>query len=257
MKARVLPDLLLSILLAGGAVTSGFAQDGVNPLQAAVPPQKTGETAPAAAASPAVEPGAPSQPVPQLPTTAPAAPGSAADQPLASDHYLSPWYCEIEKLTQARVEDAVVLSYIYNSAATFILTADQVIALKNLGASPQVIGAMMRHDRQFITGERLLTASASPPLPPSVQIALAASLDPAGQAKADPTALATPSPAPTTPTIAPEAEPEAGEAEVWVEPYYVPDPPQGPYPVRLPYPVKLNDPIIMLRLPSFALPCRQ
>jgi hypothetical protein len=42
---------------------------------------------------------------------------------------------------------------------------------------------------------------------------------------------------------------------VWVEPDDVPDQPESVGPVRMPYPVKLSDPIIILRLPTFALPC--
>jgi hypothetical protein len=42
---------------------------------------------------------------------------------------------------------------------------------------------------------------------------------------------------------------------VKVEPDDAPDQPASAGPVRVPYPVKLNDPIIILRLPSFALPC--
>jgi hypothetical protein len=182
-------------------------------------------------------------------------PGIAADKSLSSNRYLSPWYYEVERLTQAGVEESVVLSYIDNSAGTFNLTADQVIALKTLGASPQVINAMMEHDRQLISGERPLTAGAPPPLPPSVQATLAASLHTANPASAPRTSLAIPLPPPNRSIIAPDDEPGAGGTWVWVEPDDVPEQPASAGPVRLPYPVKLNDPIIIFRLPSFALPC--
>jgi hypothetical protein len=242
-------------MLAGGAVASSFAQDGLNPSQTAVLPDKTGPAVPPPAAAASVEAGTPPQTAPQPSTEAPAAPGAAADKAPPPSGQLSPWYYEIERLTQAGVEDAVILSYIYNSAGTFNLTADQVIALKTLGASPQVINAMMRHDRQLIAGERPLTASTPPPFPPAVQAALSASLHPTEQGSTEPAAQPTPAPAPGASIIAPDDESSAHGTLVWVEPYDLPDPPQGLYPVRLPYPVKLNDPIIMLRLPSFALPC--
>ena len=162
MRARILPGWLLGIMLAGGAVASSFAQDGLNPSQTAVLPDKTGPAVPPPAAAASVEVGTPPQAAPQPSTEAPAAPGAAADKAPPPSGQLSPWYYEIERLTQAGVEDAVILSYIHNSAGTFILTADQVISLENLGASLQVISAMMQHDRQFITGERPLTASTPP-----------------------------------------------------------------------------------------------
>ena len=254
MKARILPGWLLAILLAGGAVAPGFAQDALNPSQTAVSPGKTGTAAPSPAAAASVRPGAPAQATPQSSTTALAVPGNAADKSLSSNRYLSPWLYEVERLTQAGIEEAVVLAYINNSAGTFNLTADQVIALKTMGASPQVINAMIRHDRELISGERPLTASAPPPLPPSVQAALAASLHTTGPASAQPTTLATPLPPPNRSIIAPDDEPGAGGTWVWVEPDDVPDQPASVGPVRLPYPVKLNDPIIILRLPTFTLP---
>ena len=173
MKTRISPGWILGMVLAGGAVASGFAQNGPNPSQTAVSLEKTGAAAPAPAATASVEPGTPSQSAPQPSTAVPTVPGNAADKSPSSNRYLSPWFYEIQRLTQAGVEDGVVLSYINNSAGTFNLTADQVISLKNLGASPQVINAILEHDRQLISGERPMTVSAPPPLPPSVQAALA------------------------------------------------------------------------------------
>jgi hypothetical protein len=255
MRTHLVAGWILGMVLAGGAVNSGFAQGDLDPSQTPVSPEQSGAGAPAPATTAPVAPGTPPQAVTQPPKVAPAVPGHAADQPPASTLRLSPWYYEIQRLTQAGVEDGVVLSYIYNSAGTFNITADQVIALRNLGASPQVISAMMRHDRQLITGERPLTATATPAFPPDVQAALAASLHPAGQPSPQPATVETPPPAPSTPIVAPEDEPGTVGTLGWAESDYPPDPPQGPYPVRLPYPVKLSDPIIMLRLPSFALPC--
>jgi hypothetical protein len=251
MKARILNGWILTTLLAGGVATSGFAQEGVNPAPATVLPEKTGVAAPAPASAEPVPPGTPSQAAQQPSTSA-----TAADQARASSPYASPWYYEIERLLKAQVEDSVILAYIFNSAGTFNITAEQVIALKNLGAAPQVISAMMQHDRQLLSGERPLTASTPPPFSASVQAAINARLYPDDQPSAPPVAAAVPAPAPPPPTAAPEEESGTADTLVWAEPGYPPDPPQGLYPVRLPYPVKLNDPIIMLRLPSFALPCR-
>ena len=243
------------MVLAGGAVASGFAQDGLNPSQTAVSPEKTGAAAPSPAVTATVEPGTPPQAAPQSSTAAPAAPGTADGKSLTSNRYVSPWIYEIERLTQASVEEGVVMSYINNSAGTFGLTADQIISLKTAGTSTYVINAMIEHDRELISGERPITASAPPPLPTSVQAAFAAAFPATSSASPEPASLATPLPPPNRSIIAPDDEPGAGGMWVWVEPDDVPDQASSDWPVRLPYPVKLNDPIIVLRLPTFALPC--
>ncbi len=254
MKTRTLSGWVLGMVLAGGVVASGFAQNGVDPSQTPVSPAKTGAAVPAPAVTTSVEPGIPSQPAPQPSTAAPALTGNTQDKSLSPIHNLSPWFYEVERLTQARVNEGVVLSYINNEAGAFNLTADQVITLKNLGASPEVISAMLEHDRELNSGERPMTASAPPPLPASVQANLAASLHTTAPASAPPPTVATPSPASSGSIIAPDDASGANGTWVWVEPDDVPDQPASAGPVRVPYAVKLNDPIVVLRLPTFALP---
>jgi hypothetical protein len=255
MKTRTSLGWVLGMVLAGGTVAAGFAQDGLNPSQTAVSSGKTGTAAPSPAAAAVVEPGTPPQTAPEPSTPAPAAPGTADGKALASNRYVSPWIYEIERLTQAGVEESVVLSYINNSAGTFGLTADQLISLKALGASPQVISAMLEHDRELISGERPMTASAPPPLPPSVEATFAAAFPAASPASAEPATLATPLPPANGSIIAQDDEPGAGGTWVWVEPGDAPEQPASAGPVRMPYPVKLNNPIIILKLPTFAHPC--
>ena len=251
MKTRISLGWVLGMALAGVTVTSGFAQGGLNPSQTAVSPEKT--ASPAAAAT--VKLGTPSKADPWSSATAAAVPGNVAVKSSAPIRYVSPWSYEIEKLTKAGVDEGVVMSYINNSAGTFSLTADQIISLKNLGVSTYVINAMIEHDRELITGERPLTASAPPPWPASVQEALAASLHTAAPANSEPATVMTPMDTSTGSIIAPDDDPEGDGMWVSVEPDDVPDQPASAGPVRVPYPVKLNDPIIILRLPSFALPC--
>ena len=255
MNTRILLSWVLGMVLAGGAVASGSAQDRVNPSPTAVSPEKSRAAVPSPAPAATMELATPPQTASPSSTAAPATPGTADGKSLASNRYLSPWFYEIERLTQAGVEETVVLSYINNSAGTFNLTADQIISLKNLGVSPQVISAMIEHDRELISGERPLTVSASPPLPPSVQAALDATFHTMSAPSTQPTSLANPLPPPNRSIIAPDDEPGAGGMWIWVEPDDVPDQPASAGPVRMPYPVKLSDPIIVLRLPTFALPC--
>jgi hypothetical protein len=167
---------------------------------------------------------------------------------------MSPWFYEVERLARAGVDDSVIFAYINNTAGTFNLTADQVIYLKNLGLSPQVINTMIDHDQELISGARPLPASAPPPFPPAVQAALAARLHPAGSAASPSPVVAAPSTVPWSSIIAPDDDADAGGTLVYVEPDDVPDQPHSAGPVRVPYAVKLNDPIIILKLPSFALP---
>ena len=46
-------------------------------------------------------------------------------------------------MVQAHVSDAVIVSQIQNSSARFVLTSDQIIALKNAGVSDTVLNAMI------------------------------------------------------------------------------------------------------------------
>jgi hypothetical protein len=166
----------------------------------------------------------------------------------------SPWFYEVERLAKAGVDEGVVQTYINSTAGTFNLTADQVIYLKNLGLSPQMINTMIDHDQELISGARPLTASAPPPLPPSVQAALAARLHPAGDATVPSEAPAPLPPATRSTIIAPDDDSDAARAWVMVEPDDVPDQPRSAGPVRVPYAVKLSDPIVIFRLPTFTVP---
>jgi hypothetical protein len=145
---------------------------------------------------------------------APAAPGPAeAAAPAkqgepAVPASLSPAAAEVVRLGTSGVGDEVILAYIQNSQDLFNLSADDVLYLKDIGLSPEVVSAMLNHD----------TALRNPP-PPS---ALAATNPP-------PIAPAPAAPAPTpqmapVPAVepAPVAPPEAATA---VAPVYVSNPP--------------------------------
>jgi hypothetical protein len=243
------------MVLASGAVALGFAQNAINPSPAVTSPEKTG----AAVLSPTVTtlaaPATRAETASKSLPAAPAATGDPVAKPPPAIRSLSPWFYEVERLARGGVDDTVIFAYINNTAGTFNLTADQIIYLKNLGLSPQVINTMIDHDQDLISGARPLTASASPPFPPAVQAALAARLHPAGSAAAPSPVLAAPPAAPESTIIAPDDDSDAAGTLVYVEPDDVPDQPQSAGPVRVPYAVKLNDPIIMLKLPTFTVPC--
>jgi hypothetical protein len=124
------------------------------------------------------------------------------------------------------VDEGVLLAYVTNSASLFNVTADQIIYWKNLGVSPRVINAMMQHDQELLSGARPVIMVASPPAAP-----------PPGVAQ-----------------IVANEDSQPSEPLVPDDYYYAPEQPASAGPVRVPYPVKLNDPIIVLKLPSFTVP---
>lgn len=63
---------------------------------------------------------------------------------------------EVVKLTQAGVSDDVILTQVRNNQATYNLTADQIIALKDMGVSQPVI-------RALIGGGSTVAVTAAPP----------------------------------------------------------------------------------------------
>jgi hypothetical protein len=254
MKARISRGWILGMVFAGGVMASGFARDGVNASPATSSLQQTGPASVPVTPAPSVVPATSIQAAPGSSPAAPAVPDAAADKRLAPNTHVSPWLYEIERLSQARVDEGVVLSYVANSAGTFNLTADQIIHLKNEGVSSQVINAMMQHDRELISGQRPLTASTPPPLPPAVQAAVAANLHTAGNAPTPPATAAAPAPAPAESQVVANDDSRSSADWVLVEPDDVPEQPRSAYPVRAPYPVKLNDPIVIWKLPTFTVP---
>jgi hypothetical protein len=235
MKARKLTGWVLGMVLASGAVVHGIARDALKPSQPTVSSNNTEAMTPAPAA--------------------PALTNNAGDKSLSSTLYASPWVNEVERLTKAGVDEGVILSYVINSAGTFNLTADQIVRLKNIGVSPQVVNAMIQHDPELISGARPLTAASPPSLPATFQAALATHPPQPAVATANPsTASAAPAPDPGPAQIIANDDYDADRDWIYVEPDDVPDQPAILGPVRAPYAVKLNDPIVILRLPSFAVP---
>jgi hypothetical protein len=222
MKARTLYGWLFGMVLAVASAASGCAQDSIN----APPPTSPSDAGRATAPAPNVSA------APQTAPAAPATPAKQGDQSSPPRITLSSWAQEIQKLVQAGVEERVITTYITNSAGMFNLTADQIISLKNVGVSPKTLSVMIQHDQQLFSSGVFMTAPAEPP---ANQIATFA-----------------------TPGASPIVANDDSWAQELVLPedfYYAPEQPEGIGPVRAPYAVKLNDPIIMLRLPTFTVPC--
>src|ERR1019366_639333 len=88
-------------------------------------------------------------------------PGAAAQTQPAAPVNLSPGAAEVGRLAGSGVGDDVVLAYIQNSQASFNLTADDVLYLKDIGLSPQVTSAMLTHD-STLRGQPQQYAPAAP-----------------------------------------------------------------------------------------------
>jgi hypothetical protein len=189
----------------------------------------------------------------------PVSPGPASVFP-ASGSYVSPWLVDIVKLIRARIEDGVIVTFI-DSAGSFNLDAEQIIYLRDLGLSNDLLAIMIQHDTEIISGLRPIPAApsgspatvhlgpgepkvASSPAPSIVSIPLAAKNV-------------------SVPTAVPKIFENIGDPaeglvfakdkqsdEIAMDVPYIPTTPSLPLtisPVRQPYPVQLLDPIVMIR----------
>src|ERR1043166_465605 len=96
-------------------------------------------------------------PSPSGPEQAPSTSAAPAD--------LSSNVAEVVRLSESGVGDEVVLAFIQNSKASYGLTADHVLYLRDMGLSSAVITAMMNHDGAVRTQPP--TEAPPPPAPPS------------------------------------------------------------------------------------------
>ena len=94
-------------------------------------------------------------------------PGAPEQAQAAVPVNLSPGAAEVVRLAGSGVGDDVVLAYIQNSQATFNLSADDVLYLKDIGLTPQVTSAMLSHD-STLRGQpqQYAPAATAPAAPP-------------------------------------------------------------------------------------------
>jgi hypothetical protein len=89
----------------------------------------------------AVLPGSASEPRP--------AEAAAVSDALPAGTFVSPSLAETLRMIRAGVDDTVLLAYVQSSAGTLNLGADQVVFLRDLGTSPELLDAMFKHDREL------------------------------------------------------------------------------------------------------------
>ena len=109
-------------------------------------------------------------------------------------------YAEVVRLTQAGVDQGIIMAYVTSCTSLFNLDSDKIIYLSNLGAPGGLVTAMMQHDQQL---QQQFAASQA-----------------AQQAQQSPPAVAAPAPE-TTPTNIPDVTPPpAPEPPVTVNYFY-------------------------------------
>lgn len=235
MKTRRLAFWMVGWLLAL-VVPAGLAQN------TATSPSGAGTRPPTSATS--------TTPNASAPATSPLGQAFAPATSVIPD--LSPWAGEMAKLAHAGIEENVMLSFIDNAAGTFNLTSDDIIYLRDIGISSDVITAMMQHDAELAAGLRPVPPSSVGTTARDIHLFLASANT---QPTTVPTAKTTPPTAPP-PAPAPAQAPvlqQFASADVFVpdlwqsEPNEAPAQPARLYPVREPYPVKLTDPILVIR----------
>ena len=97
---------------------------------------------------------------------APTPPDSSTESSaLPANIYPSSPLAQVIRLTQAGVDESVIMTYVTNSGSTFNLNSDKIIYLKDIGLPNEVVTAMMQRDQQL---QQQMTASAyQPPAQPA------------------------------------------------------------------------------------------
>lgn len=139
---------------------------------------------------------------------APAGPDAPAPGDVAES--LSPSSAELVRLAQAGTSQEVLLAYVQDDTEAFNLNADQILYLRDIGVSPDVITAMLNRDSALRNQPPAYTydQQAYPPTMPP----------PGPQPTPEPAPAPAPEPAPAAPPVAaPPVQPPA--------PVYVASPP--------------------------------
>ncbi len=72
---------------------------------------------------------------------------------------------QVIQLANSGTDEGVILSFVNNSASSFNLSADEIVYLKDVGITPQVITAMLQRDQALKQQPTQLATSAPAPIP--------------------------------------------------------------------------------------------
>ncbi|MFZ0828709.1 MAG: DUF6600 domain-containing protein [Verrucomicrobiia bacterium] len=89
---------------------------------------------------------------------------SAATGELPPNIYPTSPFAQVVRLTQAGVDQNIVLAYVTNSSSTFNLDSDKIIYLRDIGLPNEIITAMMQRD-QWLQQQMAATTYPPPPQP--------------------------------------------------------------------------------------------
>jgi hypothetical protein len=125
----------------------------------AVPPT---EIASAAESMPADPP----TPPPPDPGTVSVAPDGATTAGVLPPYiYPTSPLAQVVSLSQAGVDESIIMAFIANSGGTFNLNSDKIIYLKDIGLPSEIVTAMMQRDQQLLQQLAAASQPASQPAP--------------------------------------------------------------------------------------------
>lgn len=153
MKARfsspVAVGLALSILPFVGACTEDEAASSLISSANAEPAVATTVATPPATPTNAVEPVAVAAPAGAEPIVAAPEPAPAPERKLPSGIRTNSPALDVIKMAQAGVDETVMLTFITNTTSMFVLTADEIVYLNDIGVPGTVVTAMMHRDQEI------------------------------------------------------------------------------------------------------------
>ena len=139
MDTRIPSFLLISATLAMVVLACGCSpQNSSAQTQTAAPSVTTTNTLAEA----------PQTPAPSVPVT-PETVSSATAAPLPSNILPTSQLAQVIRLTQAGVDQSIVMTFVTNSSRTFNLDSDKIIYLTDTGATADLVTAMMQRDQQL------------------------------------------------------------------------------------------------------------
>lgn len=211
-------------------------QTSAAPVSVAVPAMPPAPAVPVVAANLAsAPPPAPiiiTNPTPAAQASAaPASPAPAAQvvqEPIVPEAAtVSPALADLVKMMHSGVTEDVLVSYVTNSSEAFFVGADQVVYLKDIGASPALITTLLLHEGQPQIVARRQAMAAVKPLPEGVAVSTPVAKIYPGQTQQTQTSEPTPvtnafeaSAAPPPPSGTEPVAVEAPQAAVEVSSFY-------------------------------------
>jgi hypothetical protein len=159
MNTKLSRLLLLGATIATVALACGCSpQNSSAQTQTAAPPATTTNSV-----ATVPETKAPSAPV------APETVSSATSAPLPSNIPATSQLAQVVRLTQAGVDQSIIMTFVTNSSRTFNLDSDKIIYLTDAGAPADLVTAMMHRDQelqdQFAAAQAAQQAQQTQPAP--------------------------------------------------------------------------------------------